>query len=158
MDIPMVVVDTGWWLPIPESLMSAVRIKIQIKIQELGLNELTRFHDHRNKMDVTIGMTNDSAEETTTERYRVVWPHLVQFCIITGDYESAAILNDQRIPFSVDDAIVSVNFACFPGNARRIGEVAHLPQKIEVVGQICTYNFTYNFSSIVSEVKSYNFG
>lgn len=46
-----------------------------------------------NKNSPNIGMTTDDAEKTTIDRYNVVWRQLLQFCLIVGDYVSAAIFD-----------------------------------------------------------------
>ena len=88
---------------------------IQKRIDEIGLDtESPKIQiTGSNKRKATVG--TDSAQESSIDRYEIIWDGLLNFCIEIKDYDSAMIVardicpNDP-LPVSVDTAISYLRF------------------------------------------------
>lgn len=88
---------------------------IKNRIEELGLDVespkvVIEGGDKRKHQ-----MGTDRAEKTSIQRYESVWYHLLQYCILTGDYDSGIILARDicpvdPIPVSVDTIVNFMRF------------------------------------------------
>jgi hypothetical protein len=89
--------------------------RIKNRISELGLDTnspkvVIEGGDKRNQR-----MGTDRAEKTSIQRYESIWHHLLQFCVLIGDYDSGIILArdlcpSDPLPVSVDTIINFMRF------------------------------------------------